>query len=165
MITVRKCSTCKQVKPRSEFSGNEYRCKECAKELQRNLRKEHPERFNTDKRRKYNRELIKEKRKTAHTKVIEKLGGKCSNLECLVPGGCKDFRTLQIDHINGNGKSDISKFKSQYAFYLHLLEISDEELFSNYQCLCANCNWIKRYDNNELYKIKKEERILISSFS
>lgn len=82
------------------------------------------------------------------TGLINALGGKCSNPTCLVPSGCTDIRCLQIDHINGGGKKEILKFISvniMYSYYFKNLEEAKQKL----QILCANCNWIKRYENNE----------------
>ena len=56
-----------------------------------------------------------------------------------------DERTLQIDHISGNGKLEIMSFKNRTDYYCHVLENKENK----YQLLCANCNWIKRYENKE----------------
>jgi hypothetical protein len=77
------------------------------------------------------------------------LSGKCVNPNCLVIGGCKDIDCLQIDHINGNGKEDRKSFSSTYKYYKYILQsikISKKE----YQCLCANCNFKKRNNKNQL---------------
>jgi hypothetical protein len=59
--------------------------------------------------------------------------------------GFSDRRALQIDHINGNGKSDRKRYTSQSLYLKHILEVKGE----GYQILCANCNWIKRHENKE----------------
>lgn len=71
-------------------------------------------------------------------RVLEKLGGQC--VEC----GFSDYRALQIDHINGGGDED-RRTHSKKTFYENVLE-DDGKV---YQLLCANCNWIKRYENKE----------------
>lgn len=73
-----------------------------------------------------------------------RLGGKC--VRC----GFDDPRALQIDHINGNAKDDQNN-RHQYGGIriFRLRKMSDEELRSTYQLLCANCNWIKRSENKE----------------
>jgi len=76
--------------------------------------------------------------------LLGKLGGKCGNC------GFLDTRALQIDHIYGNGNKERAKFGAQYTYYKHLLDMNLAELEINYQLLCANCNWIKRYENNEV---------------
>jgi hypothetical protein len=35
--------------------------------------------------------------------------------------------------------------------YKRILTLSQEELSSEYQLLCANCNWIKKYEENSKY--------------
>ncbi len=75
--------------------------------------------------------------------ILEKLGGKCAIC------GFSDRRALQIDHINGGGTREmIEKSRSSYAHYKNVIaSIAAGE--NKYQLLCANCNWIKRYENNE----------------
>ena len=58
--------------------------------------------------------------------------------------GFDDIRALQIDHIFGGGTKE---FRGKTAHgKLKLIKASPER----YQLLCANCNWIKRYENGEL---------------
>jgi len=78
--------------------------------------------------------------------ILERLGNRC--IKC----GFDDYRALQIDHIHGGGnKEKKEKFNNDYGkYHKHLLSISEKELFNTYQCLCANCNWIKRFENNEV---------------
>jgi hypothetical protein len=71
---------------------------------------------------------------------INVLGGKCSRC------GFSDIRALQIDHVNGGGQKEIKKIGS-YKMYQNIIE--NEDVRKNYQILCANCNWIKRYENKE----------------
>ena len=76
--------------------------------------------------------------------VLEGLGGKC--IKC----GFDDKRALQIDHINGDGHIERKerKYKGKGSFHSSVLKsfINKE---NKYQLLCANCNWIKRFENNE----------------
>ena len=73
-------------------------------------------------------------------KVLEKLGNKCRRC------GFSDPRALQIDHVFGGGNKELSEFgRSRQAYYKKV--IADVE--GRYQLLCANCNWIKRYENRE----------------
>lgn len=77
-------------------------------------------------------------------KVLARLGNKC--VRC----GFSDIRALQIDHIEGGGSEEIRKYTSQ--IYKRYLERNCEGL----QLLCANCNWIKKFENNELPYAKRK---------
>jgi hypothetical protein len=81
-------------------------------------------------------------------RAFEVLGGaRCSNPKCLVPGGCSDIRTLQIDHKHGGGYKEITEISTRGIYWKI---INDPEKAKNeYQVLCANCNWIKRHVNHE----------------
>ncbi len=89
-----------------------------------------------------------------HIKLIAILGGECS--KC----GTKDKRVLQIDHVNGGGRQEIIKFKDirkLYSYYLnHPIEAKQK-----LQVLCANDNWIKRYENNERGGKKMFEEVIM----
>ena len=75
--------------------------------------------------------------------VLARFGNRC--VRC----GFSDPRALQIDHINGNGRKDVKRYGSQTTFIRALANMPDRELYSRYQLLCANCNWIKRFENEE----------------
>lgn len=51
---------------------------------------------------------------------------------------------LQIDHVNGDGYIKRKSIKSYEAQLKDIKEHKEE-----YQVLCANCNWIKKYENKE----------------
>lgn len=70
--------------------------------------------------------------------AVEKLGGKCVNC------GFSDARALQIDHVNGGGVRE-QRAKGPNAVYLEVMS----DYRGKYQLLCANCNWIKRFEQNE----------------
>lgn len=83
--------------------------------------------------------------------IIILLGGKCSNSNCAVPNGMTDKRCLQIDHVNGGGRKEVKSFPNSLAFYRFVLtQIKNGS--KDYQCLCSNCNQIKRYENKEFRK-------------
>lgn len=74
-------------------------------------------------------------------KLFDILGGK----RCVICG-FSDIRALQFDHINGDGYKERRKCAITY-YYKY---INDPELAKKkFQVLCANCNWIKRYENKE----------------
>jgi len=59
--------------------------------------------------------------------------------------GFDDPRALQIDHVFGNaGEMPLGKY-GILDYYLENPDIASEEL----QILCANCNWIKRAEEQE----------------
>ena len=92
------------------------------------------------------RKSLKRWVKALRLRVLKKFGGKC--VRC----GISDFRVLQIDHIFGRGGVDRKKWTC-IAFYRWILNTPKaiEEL-EKYQLLCANCNWIKKYENQEVRK-------------
>lgn len=71
--------------------------------------------------------------------AIKILGGCCSRC------GFDDYRALQLDHVQGDGVGERSNRKKiNRAIVRGWIETSGK-----YQILCANCNWIKRFENNE----------------
>lgn len=76
-------------------------------------------------------------------KIFELLGGsKC--IKC----GVKDYRALQIDHKNGGGRKQFKEnphFIKPKPYYEHI-----NKHISEYQVLCSNCNWIKRFEAREV---------------
>lgn len=88
-----------------------------------------------------------ESRAKRRQKVLNTLGGQC--VKC----GFADWRALQIDHIYGGG-TKARRARNNHnrgAYYQQVME-SVKQGLDTYQCLCANCNWIKRYENNETSK-------------
>lgn len=84
-------------------------------------------------------------RVTQHKKlrrlIIEKLGGRCC--KC----GFDDARALQIDHVHGGGSKERRLIGRGNGATFYKKVLADTE--NKYQLLCANCNWIKRYENKE----------------
>lgn len=139
------CGKCKRF---VEFSGyNKYKkhktgihshCRDCTRAYYRS-----PERMDYVRRYRKNnaKRLLKWSRyyrKDLRKKTIEKYGGRCARC------GNDDFRVLQIDHVNGGGKKELK----QTAPTTYALRVLNDKS-NKYQLLCANCNWIKRYENNE----------------
>jgi hypothetical protein len=54
---------------------------------------------------------------------------------------------LQIDHINGGGSQER---KTRTRWEWEIIINSFEKGENKYQLLCANCNWIKRYEQKEV---------------
>lgn len=88
---------------------------------------------------------VKEKRDTERVEMIRMMGGKC--IKC---GFDKDMRALQVDHIQGGGCKEQLKI-SRVRFWRYVMD-SFNKKEGKYQLLCANCNFIKRYLNNELMR-------------
>ena len=92
----------------------------------------------------------KRKYKEFREEVIKILGGRC--IIC----GESDFRCLQIDHIKGSGHKEKIKVNG-YTYYKNILrKIKNNS--KDYQLLCANCNWEKRYENKEHSMSKKNKK-------
>jgi hypothetical protein len=124
---MKKCVICKLEKPTSNFCKNKSkpdglngRCKECDKK----------------------RDLVRRRGYSIHKQCIAKLGNKCANC------GFDDIRALQIDHINGGGKKEIMKYQKYYNWRKYYRMVLADTT-GKYQCLCANCNWIKKSINKE----------------
>lgn len=88
--------------------------------------------------REYNRKRLQKLR----TAILEILGNKCERC------GFEDYRALQIDHIHGGGTKESKSFNHGHSYYVYILK-KLKKGSKDYQCLCANCNWIKRVDRKE----------------
>ena len=96
----------------------------------------------TDKGKKVLYTAIKKQRDKTRLKLLGILGGKC--VHC----GFSDFRALQFDHINSDGPASKKRFRTTTVMiYYYLKHIEEARL--TLQVLCANCNWIKRYELKE----------------
>lgn len=85
----------------------------------------------------YYRTWRRKKEKELRLAVLNKYGHKCNR--CSLD----DYRALQIDHVKGGGTKDSKLNKASY--YKRVLH----DTKGTYQLLCANCNWIKRFENEE----------------
>ena len=74
------------------------------------------------------------------TQMLKRFGSRCKSC------GNTDHRVLQIDHIKGGGTRDQ---RSTAQLYRYVLSLSARPL-KQFQLLCANCNWIKKYENQEV---------------
>lgn len=88
------------------------------------------------------RKLAKRRIQKRRLLLIKLLGNKC--VKC----GFDDWRALQIDHIHGGGNKERKKRKHMDSYYKSIIE-SVKRGEKKYQLLCANCNWIKKYENSE----------------
>lgn len=74
--------------------------------------------------------------------AIETLGGRCA--VCQI----EDTRVLQIDHIAGNAREDRQRKRVGGKLYRFIIN-HPVQAKREYQVLCANHNWIKRYMHKE----------------
>ena len=58
--------------------------------------------------------------------------------------GYDEYPALQIDHVNGGGRAELREFKDNRKYLEHIKQNP-----TNYQILCANCNWLKKYEKGE----------------
>lgn len=89
-----------------------------------------------------------ERRLRVRVNMITVLGGKC--VDC---GYDEDHRALQIDHIDGEGHLEVGRSRTTYA--KKVLENPDK-----YALLCANCNRLKQFLNEEFRRKSTYERQL-----
>lgn len=90
------------------------------------------------------KEYVKQYQRKQRIEIIAIMGGKCARC------GFSDIRALQIDHINGGGTKENKSIEVggiQKKIKSNPLLINTE-----YQLLCANCNWIKKSENKEIRK-------------
>ena len=67
--------------------------------------------------------------------------------------GYTDIRALSIDHINGDGARHrrVENIGSLYPW------LKRNQFPSGFQTLCMNCQWVKRVENGETTKGRKEK--------
>ena len=120
------------------YQKNKDRLKEYSRvyhEKNKEKRKEHKRSYRLK-----NKELIRKRNQELRLELLEAVGG----LVCK-KCGFDDWRALQVDHVSGNGAEER---KTQSQNYLAMIK-QVREVPKKYQVLCANCNWIKKYENNE----------------
>lgn len=171
-MTTKICTKCNVEKNLEEFfkrtdklSGYGSQCKPCKAKVSKDYKDK-----NREKVRKWNRESNERNKEVLAVKqgkrrfllradVIRRLGSVCKKCPYT------DFRALQIDHINSDGKEDRVRFKGNREKYLkYLLKLDYNILIANYQILCANCNAIKRMEAEE-YGESKTSRWQSSYFN
>lgn len=159
-MTTKICITCnKEYEPNKHSRNQKYCSKACCwkqwdanrpqsrNDYQREYKKKWmADPINRERMRELQRVWSKKQTFERRMQVIQKFGGKC--MTC----GFSDWRALQIDHINGGGIKEfrdlyqMGKSRSRKYYYKALLT----DTSGKYQLLCANCNWIKKYERNEV---------------
>ena len=109
-----------------------FRCRVCEREGRNRYYAAHPERASV------NALNDRRLRQLKRAKMLAFLGGKC--VKCKF----KDVRALQIDHVNGGGTKESKLFPYIGSRYKRIRQNP-----ANYQLLCANCNAIKVFENEE----------------
>ncbi len=118
-----------------------YRCKDCCQKYQKIYRDGGYDQARQKR----------DRRRELRLSILDKLGGKC--------GGCGEYNhgVLQIDHKAGGGNRHIGrgnatsvKHRGSINYYLELDSWPVEWLRNGFQLLCANHNWLKRFENNEV---------------
>lgn len=141
----KQCSQCKEFKelnadnfiPRKIGNiGWHAACKRCRSKASAAYEK---------KRRRVNPDYDSSKKARTKVKleVLRHYGG--GQLQCA---GCPftDYRALTLDHINGGGNQHRKGKGSGVQFYRWLKKNGYPD---GIQVLCMNCQWIKRYENQE----------------
>lgn len=110
---------------------------------------EHPEEF-----REIQRRTSKKRRLKLKLELFTLLGGKCINPFGSHDKPFTDIRCLQVDHVNGGGIKDYKKKTGSKngggEMYYKKVLVEIKAGSKDYQLLCANCNWIKRYEKKEI---------------
>jgi len=122
------CRECKNAVSREESQRNRHKRSVTTVAWKR----ANPERSRSSNNR--SRERIK-------AELLALFGGKCCRC------GFSDPRALQLDHIDGPGEDRRSLYRGGSRLYAAILR--GERDPSLFQLLCANCNWIKRHEQNE----------------
>lgn len=116
-------------------NDNGFLCSKCRRRV-----------YNKNNPTEYNHTLsqrFKKYRDEIRQNLLDILGNRC--VKC----GFSDTRALQFDHINGGGTIERKKkFRNTTTMSAYYIK-HPEEARKNLQVLCANCNWIKRFENNE----------------
>jgi hypothetical protein len=100
------------------------------------------------------------KKEHERQQLLGRLGGRCSSPNCNWVNtdgtrGCADWRALQIDHKYSNGAEERRALNHYWSIKRVIADLDSCDraglkfTASDYQLLCANCNWIKRYELNE----------------
>lgn len=144
------CSKCERLLPYNLFyrdkkgkHGYSYLCKDCIRARERTpewitKRKEYLKRHRTGETYKKILKYKQEWRRELKERAYESMGGKCSRC------GFDDPRALQVDHVSGGGSQDKTQHNRE-LYYRNIIKNNN----GKYQLLCANCNWIKRWEKKE----------------
>jgi hypothetical protein len=137
------CLNCSKTEKRHKAKGLCLSCYEKQRDSTTISKRESQRKYRDDNRDKV-RQSQREGKQKLKKEIHSLLGDKC--VKC----GFTDNRALQIDHIYGGGYIERKEYnKSPSKYYKNIL-VSILQTEKKYQLLCANCNWIKRFENNEI---------------
>lgn len=95
-----------------------------------------------------NRDLISAKNKVARVRLKYETLSFYSNGDPVCNScGFDNFHALTIDHINGDGNKHRKEIHSHVYSW-----IKRNNYPCGFQVLCMNCQWIKRFENDELIR-------------
>lgn len=135
------------------YNLNKDKIKKYSKEYYEKVKKERMPIWKIKSKKRYlkNRDSSLSKAREHHKKQRIEFLIKIGECKCRICG-FSDWRALQIDHVNGDGFIERKKYGGAITRKQQTKLI--EENPQNYQILCCNCNWIKKYENKEHAKIR-----------
>lgn len=154
MAKVKFCKKCGRLKSFVSFykskltsDGYESRCKECRKLKMRNQykqdevhkRKSEYQKKWVEKNRGKANEMAAKTRAKARWDCMVAYGGNPPKCSCC---GEKEYRFLQLDHINGGGNKDRIKYGAGIGLYCSLRK---RKYPKGFRIFCANCNHAARF--------------------
>ena len=141
----KQCKRCE--KPFETVNETRLYCAKCTYPSRKKYRAAHLEKAKATtaawrvRRRKVIREKFRRWRVQIKIKAFGLFGSKC---QCC---GFDDERALQINHRNGARGMRTTSLRCGVRLYSAL--VHGQEDLAKFQLLCANCNWIKRFEKLE----------------
>jgi hypothetical protein len=144
------CLNCSKTEKRHKAKGLCLICYEKQRDSKTISKRESQKKYRDNNREKV-RECQRLEKQRKKIEIHSLLGSIC--IKC----GFTDIRALQIDHINGGGHIERKEYPTNPKKYYSNILTSIKNKEGKYQLLCANCNWIKRFENNEVRKPNYEK--------
>lgn len=149
-LKVSLTATCSRRGCRKKFrtkSKTRAWCSRCLRTINKRYKKRHPDRV----KKQFKQWVSKNKTHVLryHRRWALRLKRKTFALFGSVCHRCDfgDIRALQIDHKNGARGMRQSKLRAGAPLYAAILR--GDKNPKDFQLLCANCNWIKRFERKE----------------